>query len=545
MKFYIWTFLFLFVFIGSSRLTAEHIVGGEGYYTCMMVNTGDNTVTYQITFTLYRDAAGGGSAFDPDASFGVYEGSGSNWQYVRTVVNQNVTGVQRIVVSGSNPCLVVPSNIRVDKGDYIFEITLPISNQSYIIAYQRCCRNATINNILDPNDTGAAFIVEINPEAQTSCNSSPRFVSFPPSVICLGEEIIFDHSAIDNEGDILVYEFCTPQDAGGPDGRGGGNANSCEGIRPDVSMCPPPFNDVIFMTPTFNFNQPLGPGGNIRINSQTGQITGVPVIEGQFVVGVCVREFRNGELLSEVRRDFQFNVKECDAPVVARIEADLINSRGTYIINSCNENDLLLVNESFKEENIKSYSWVFDDASLGNIDSRDAAVLFPGPGSFTGTMTINVGSECVDNIDFQVNIYPEIIADYGTTYDTCVAGPVFFEDNTFSAAGAIAFWEWQLEGADTLSTSSFNYRYVDPGQKNVKLIVEDINGCIDSLESSFLWQPAPPLVIVEPSTFVGCLPASVFFDNLSSPIDETYDVLWDFGDGQMGDDLLFGHDTFS
>ena len=45
------------------------------------------------------------------------------------------------------------------------------------------------------------------------------------------------------------------------------------------------------------------------------------------------------------------------------------------------------------------------------------------------------------------------------------------------------------------------------------------------------YRPAPEEIIVEPSSFIGCTPAEIFFDNLSSPIDSTYDILWDFGDG--------------
>ena len=35
----------------------------------------------------------------------------------------------------------------------------------YIFAYQRCCRNGIINNIVDPLETGATFIAEVPPSA--------------------------------------------------------------------------------------------------------------------------------------------------------------------------------------------------------------------------------------------------------------------------------------------------------------------------------------------------------------------------------------------
>ncbi|MEM6967198.1 MAG: gliding motility-associated C-terminal domain-containing protein, partial [Bacteroidota bacterium] len=49
------------------------------------------------------------------------------------------------------------------------------------------------------------------------------------------------------------------------------------------------------------------------------------------------------------------------------------------------------------------------------------------------------------------------------------------------------------------------------------------------------WLPVPPLIIIEPSSFTGCAPVDIFFNNLSTPIDDTYTIEWDFGDGGFGD----------
>lgn len=51
------------------------------------------------------------------------------------------------------------------------------------------------------------------------------------------------------------------------------------------------------------------PGGApLQIDSETGLLTGLPNTVGQFVVGICIEEYRNGVLISTTRRDFQYNV---------------------------------------------------------------------------------------------------------------------------------------------------------------------------------------------------------------------------------------------
>jgi gliding motility-associated-like protein len=44
----------------------------------------------------------------------------------------------------------------------------------------------------------------------------------------------------------------------------------------------------------------------------------------------------------------------------------------------------------------------------------------------------------------------------------------------------------------------------------------------------------PEFFVVAPSEFLGCQPASITFNNLSYPVNESYDVVWNFGDGTTG-----------
>ncbi|HMQ06729.1 MAG TPA: PKD domain-containing protein [Saprospiraceae bacterium] len=537
-----WFIIIACLFLILPKSVARHIVGGDVVYNCVNLDTINNVVTFDIIFTLYRDAFGGGAGFDTDAMFGVFRGSGNNWTHFRSVENQRASNIRIVDNVAVSPCLRFPPNIRVEQGIYRFEVTLPLSNQTYLIAYQRCCRNNTINNIIEPDHTGAAFTAEITPLAQRTCNNSPKFDNFPPIVICLGERLTFDHSASDIEGDQLVYEFCAPLQAGGQDGVSGGDPRSCNGVIPDPRRCPPPYREVVFRQPTFSATNPLGGDPQITIDSETGFITGIPTTLGQFVVGVCVKEFRNGELISAIRRDFQFNVAQCDQDVIADIESDQYVNGERHLINSCGESTITFINRSRQAQNIFSYLWRFTiDGREETRDTRDATITFPGVGLYTGTMVVNQGTECADSADISVNVFPSIEADFIYDYDTCIAGPVTFTDLSESGAGPIIerFWTFGDDGVSTERNPLYQYGF--PGVYPVRLSVKDNNECRDSIVRNLPWQPVPNLIVVEPTTFIGCKPANIFFNNLSFPVDSTYDIQWTFGDGNTSNEISPNH----
>ena len=533
-----------FLTIGMSTLEARHIIGGEITYTCLGTDTISNTVTLRFEVRVYRDCYGGGAMFDPEFTFGIYYKSGPSWQ-LYDVETVPISIIKAIDTNTDNPCVIIPPNVCVEEGVYIFTRTLPIRQSNYMVAYQRCCRNNTISNIWDPGEQGAAYTIEITPAAQMSCNSSPSFRQFPPIVICVDEPLDFDHGASDRENDDLVYEFCTPLSAGGQLGTAGNNPcppGSCDCVIPNPGVCAPPFDLVQFRAPLYSSVAPLGGNPVVGIDRITGLITGTPTQQGQFVVGVCVSEYRNGVLMSVLRRDFQFNVTYCEPTVFAELQSDEVIDGQEFVLNSCGNNTISFVNRSYREQFIQNYHWEFDiNGQIETFNTRNATVTFPGVGQYTGVMIVNKDVDCSDTADITVNIYPDIEADYTFDYDTCVAGPVSFEDMSESGSGLITDWNWAFGDGNTATQENPSHNFLTPGEKKVTLTVTDINDCEAEIEQTIKYFPVPPLIIIEPSTFIGCAPANIEFVNLSVPIDDSYDIVWDFGDGNTGSDISPTH----
>ncbi len=513
--------------------SAAHIVGGELTYECL--GGGD----YEFTMRVYRDCNCTNCAnFDPNAVFSIFVCNGSDCNsliqgsslYDFTAPLLTVQEVE----APDYPCLI-PPNVCVQEGLYRFRLSdygilLPPGNVTYHVTYQRCCRNITITNLLDPSNTGSTYTVEINPEAQASCNSSPTFNEFPPTIICGGLPFSFDHSATDPDGDSLVYSFCSPLVGGGPS-TNPELLNTCFGALPNPA-CPPPYGLVRFREPAYSPGEPLGGDPVVRIDPSTGMITGTPEVLGQFVVGVCVEEYRNGQLIGKVFRDFQFNVANCDPTIVARIQSDTSLGGKSFVVNSCGNNVIQFENESFQRQFVESIAWSFGIGSDTLVNSNwEPQITFPGIGQYTGQLVLNEGTLCADTADITVNIFPEVRADYAFDYDTCRPGPVFFEDQSTTGSDTLVAWRWDFGTGEGDSLQNPTYSFRNPGSIPVSLSVTDINGCEAETVREVPYFPIPALLILGPGPYLVCNPADVFFDNLSEPISEEYDIRWEFGDG--------------
>ncbi|MEN0005640.1 MAG: PKD domain-containing protein, partial [Bacteroidota bacterium] len=526
--------------VAFHQARARHIIGGVITYECL------GNDRYEFTMNIYRDCNCVECAqFDQQAWIGIYrceeDGNCQNLGQLNTFETILVPlGNVRNIEAPDYPCLI-PPNVCVEEGVYRWTATLPASDVSYHISYQRCCRNVTINNIINPQASGATYSIEITPLAQQLCNNSPEFNQFPPTVICANEPLNFDHSATDSDGDQLVYEFCSPL-------LGGGNilqepaVYTCDGAIPRPA-CPPPYDQVSFSVPNFTALQPMAGDPIVSINPTTGLITGTPQLVGQYVVGVCVSEFRNGQLLSRVFRDFQFNVASCDPTVIADIDSDLIAPDQSYLINSCGETTITFDNQSFQEQFIDEFEWGFQIGPdfIRNSTDWDATYTFPDIGTYIGRLILNPDTECGDTARIFVNIFPDLAADFSYEYDTCVAGPVTFTDLSTTGSCCLTDWEWEFGDGNFSTEQNPEHEYRVPGNIPVTLTVTDTNQCVETTTKNIEYFPVPALIVIAPSTFVGCAPADIFFDNLSFPIDTTYDIFWEFGDGGIGTDISPTH----
>ncbi len=531
----------LFIALCSCGISAhaKHIIGGDFTYECL------ENGQYAFKLTVYRDCRPQTDAapLDAFATISIYERTpNGRTSLIANFSGDPSTGGTGIRLEGPDevsppiyPCFELPPNLCVEKGEYNFRYQFRDwpSNNTYIIIYQRCCRNNTISNLITPGDWGATFQIEISPKSQETCNNSPVFRNFPPTVLCSGQPFDFDHSAIDREGDSLVYTFSEPLHGGGQDGTqlSPGDPFSCTGVFPSPA-CPPPFRRVIFQAP-FSATNPMPTDNSpIVINPRTGLITGTPSGLGQYVVNVLVEEYRSDTLIGSISRDFQFNLGDCLPEVFAGIQHEAVIGDQEFLIRGCGIENIDFINESTPVRDINTYYWAFDlPDGIITSSQRDISVSFPGIGDYRGTMILNPGLECSDTANIFVEIRPDLNADFNVIKDTCAHIPIEFENlSVTGAAAGMKSYQWDFGDGGVSLQKDPVHLYQVPGIYRVQLDIEDQNECTEQFVDSIFYYPRAEEIIARPNFYVSCKPATIVFSNESRPVNDEYSFEWDFGD---------------
>ncbi len=489
-------FFLLFSFGCLAPLSATHIVGGEITYKCL----GNNQ--YEITLTVFRDCYTGVPWFDSPASIGVFD---AQWNLVKELlIPWNPTSNDTLPIILNDPCLTVPPDVCAHGTEYKGIVELPQIPGGYSLVYQRCCRNQLIRNIVRPLRTGITIITYISEDALEGCNTSAVFKQWPPVAICIHQPIDFDHAASDADGDSLVYRLCTP-------------LHGADSLAPVPQ--PPnkgPYDDVIWRNPPYSQSDMLG-GDPLTIDPATGFMTGVPNLIGNFVVGVCVDEYRDGSLISTTRRDFQYNVSDCGQPLAAFFVPEVVCDTLTIKFN----------NQGLQSHD---YQWFFD---VGGDTSQTSTAYspthsFPDTGTYTVMLIAESKPTCRDTFLKTIRVtrsYVDAWIDF--EFPNCdengliVSATDLSDDPVFGIAG----WQWTLSGPGGFKNESAeanpDFTVTEPGEYFLKLVATSGNGCSDMITFQF-FAPIPPYTFFFDSLFI--CPGDTM--PLWPGADDSFDYVW-------------------
>lgn len=426
----------------SGPLLANHILGGTMTYSYLT-----NSGKYKFTMEIYRDCTCNDCAgFDMHPTIAVYKGNSAPY----TLVQEMEVELSGDIESIPTPDILCTneSNICTELGRYVWLLDLPLSDESYHIVYQRCCRIDNINNIFYPGNNGITCSVEILPGVQQLHNNSPVFNNQVPILFCFGEPISFSYQATDVEGDILVYELCTPLKGAGPGGGPddpSGDVNGCFGVTP-MPPCPPPFLPINFIGPDYSIENPLGSDPPFSIDAVTGVLSGIPTVQGRFLIGVCVSEYRNGELLSVIRKEMTVTVMVCG----------FFDAYFSFPDLECNDLTVQFQNLSSGAD---SYEWTFGNPADPGFtsDATNPTYVYSNYGTYDVQLVINAGTECEDISQQSIVLdYTEAVPLFQYQLgDDCLDDiPIYLTDVSQDPDNEIAGREWTVKNGNTVYTST-------------------------------------------------------------------------------------------
>ena len=301
---------FIGLFMGLHTSWATHIVGGEFELVHLQ------GYQYRLNLILYFDEVfGNPGAEDQVVTPFIFRTSDNAFMESVTLVN-------------SNSSLVPYTQPNCAIGDLVtrrilYTTTLQLSPnryddpEGYYIAWERCCRNNFVNNINyfgQINTVGQTFFLQFPPvikNGEPFVNSTP--ILFPPlrDYACVGKQFYTEFGGNDLDGDSLVYSLADPLDSSSDD--------------PFPTITTAPYFPIPW-APGISVDN-MVPGTPPLQIDRRGLITVTPDRRGLFVFAVKVEEFRNGEKIGEVRRDFQMLVVDgCDFSEPPRMFATKTNS---------------------------------------------------------------------------------------------------------------------------------------------------------------------------------------------------------------------------
>jgi gliding motility-associated-like protein len=460
-------FTFLLTLFWCSALYAAHIKGGFFTYKYLGPGSGNN-LKYRITLTVYMICDPNPGQLSNPINFSIFN-AGTN-QFVRDV-SVGITNQYTLSKNNDEPC-ITGNEIGCYYTIVVYDLAsveLAPNAEGYTVSYQRCCRIAGINNLVNSGAVGNTFAITIPGSAiglNAQQNSSPDFLVNDTAIVCRNSYFQYSFQATDSDGDSLSYQFCNAYEGGS------------QAVPSPNTAAFPPYNSVPYNA-SYSGSQPLGSG--VTINPATGVISGTaPSLMGQYVVCVCVNEYRNGTLIATTRKELHIDVRDC-SPLRAQLDP-----RPSF----CDDLNVSFQNDANGNPPTAEYFWDFGDPASGANNNSSLTTpnhLFSAPGDYNVKLRITLAGACTDSSTTLVRVWPGFYPGFSTN-GICVLNPYFFTDTTRANHGIVDAWRWDFGDNTTLADTSRirnpQWTYSGPGNVNVSLIVSTSKGCRDTIQQT-------------------------------------------------------------
>lgn len=453
---------------------ARHITGGELSYVYLgRSSSNPNAGNYRVKLRLYRDCFSD-RPFSETVNIVLYEKITMAAQSFTVPIFRR----EDVSLKSPDPCIGNPPAICYEVAIYEVDVSnLPFAPEGYIVAQQSCCRIQDISNIYSLGSVGATYTTNIpgtNAGVTAPENDTPVFTTSDTVIACSDNYFKFDFGAVDNNNDKLEYEFADALVS-----NNGGGMNS--------STSPPPYSPASYLL-GFSGTSPLG--NKVRIDRNTGVITGIAPAGGIYVITVAVSEIRGGKVINVHRKDLHLKIAECSVAAAAL--------EPSYTL--CKDEMVITLTNNSTSDKIKTYEWDMD--TLGKSDpvvpTKTASFRYAKPGDYVVRLITNKNDICTDTAYTTIKVYPGFKPAWSID-QTCATVPYAFKDLSTTVYGTVDSWQWNFGNmsdlADVSTAPSTTYTYPSDGIYFVSLIVGTSVGCVDTLRQQLTVRAKPELFL--------------------------------------------------
>lgn len=469
----------------SLHALATHQVGGQ----IEMRAVGDRPGHFKIIITNYYEAGTQGANRLTTGAGGIYR-LRDNFQMLTF---QTVETKAREAVVYSNIVCANQRNQNVSVATFEADIQLDPATYNdsggYYISYQTRNRNGGIDNIVNPLNTGFTFYLEF-PSLQKGgayfTNSSPHFGAINGEYICINQPFTFAFGGTDPDGDELRYSMITPLDQKTAGGTIGGNGTPSPGPYPDISWLS-----------GYSATNAIPGSPPLSVDPKTGELSVIANKLGLYVFAIKVEEYRNGEKIGEVRRDFQFLVIDCPPPVTINPKATIASYPTSAITATiCQGASATLVSNTNPNW---LYQWRRDGINLPNATTPTIDVKEPGMYS----VLVSLSGECSRSSESQ-KIQISVVnhnTDLRSSGHLCATdGSVRFDVDKED----YVTYEWLRDGRLLSGQTADSLRVSEPGMYQVRA-TDTRFGCVKN---------GDPLTITRSAAVTATIRSASGFNNI-------------------------------
>lgn len=494
--------LLILLVIGLSAATyskADHFIGSDFAWECLGKDT------FKVTLTFYQDCNGchfgvtnTGCTWElcPLVRLNVGSSCGTKTYTFKQISHEDITPV---CDGQCTRCTDCACSFKFGIRKHVLETIIYVGDHrkknccEFTLSYQLCCRSTGITS---GGRNNSFYVSAILNACQDPCDNSPKFTGAPVSILCVGQDFIYNQGVVDFDidpttgqfADSLVYSFAEPMATSGAATTWSG------GFSYDKPL-------TFLGFPKANLPFPRG----LHLDEVTGDLSFRPMKEEITIMAILVEQYRDGKKISETRRDIQIIVVKCpdnSPPVISGIGCS--NPKGgnfsttacageTLCFTVCttdkNKNDTVTVdwnkgipggtftvpNKGKSKRETGKFCWTPTDA---DVSSR--------PHSFTVSAKDNA---CPVN-GFSVRLFRITVkASPKANYDTLVydcgnarftaekVGPVNIAQYMWVANGYV-----RVKAGGNVDTTRVKFKY--PGQKKFSLTLFGKNGCNNLYEDT-------------------------------------------------------------